>query len=85
MRTSRRHHKNSVYSSPEPRSLVRVLCGEEELHAAVEQALGYDRLEVARVTARMTHYEAMDVRGIVLETPASSLSAQPVAEGGLSG
>jgi len=61
-----RHH--------EPRSLFRLLQDGEDLHVAVEHALQYDRDEIARVQARISHYEAMDSPVLVLVEPAERTS-----------
>jgi hypothetical protein len=82
MRNPSRRNEPPVSPPSEQRPLVRVLRGEEELRAAIAQALEYDRLEVARVTARISHYEEIDMGGRILQMPVSRVA--PDTNGGMS-
>jgi hypothetical protein len=46
-----------------PRSWVRVLQTDDELHDAVELALGFERDLVERTSARVAHYEGLNRSG----------------------
>jgi hypothetical protein len=79
-------HRPAAAGQPErrekrfPRSWVRVLQTDDELHDAVEVALGFERDLVERTSARVAQYEVLNRRGELLPMrPDGSLADAPTA------
>lgn len=65
---------------PFPLACVRLLRTDDDLHDAVEIALGFERDVVERTSARVSHYENLNRRGEILPMRPGESPTEPPAE-----